>query len=61
VAVTFGVRLSGRCQNLDLDQVLALLGVVVAATVLSPTGTIVVLAFALGLVCNVRRDGRARH
>jgi len=44
--------------KLDLDQVLALLGVVVGATVLNPTGTIVLLAFALGLVCNVRKHGQ---
>ena len=42
-------------QTLDLDQFLALLSVVVAVTVLSPAGAAIVLAFALGLVCNVKR------
>ena len=41
--------------TLDLDQLLALLSVVVAVTILSPTGAAIVLAFALGLLCNVKR------
>ena len=41
--------------KLDLNQLLTVLSVVLAATVLSPTGAAIVLAFALGLVCNVKR------
>lgn len=36
---------------LDLNQLLTILSVVIAAAVLSPTGAAIVLAFALGLLC----------
>jgi hypothetical protein len=38
--------------TLDLNQLLTLLSVVLAATVLNATGAAIVLAFALGLVCS---------
>lgn len=44
--------------TLDLDQLLTLLSVVLAVTVLNPAGAAIVLAFALGLLCNVKRRAR---
>ena len=43
-------------RTLDLNQVLALLSVVVAATVLNPTGVAIVLALVIGLLCNGGRE-----
>lgn len=41
--------------KLDFDQLVTVLGVVLAAAVLPPDGAVVVLAFVVGLLCNLRR------
>ena len=52
--VSTGVRVWAM-PTLDLDQLLALLGVLVAVTVLTPTGAAILLAFVVGLLCNLKR------
>jgi hypothetical protein len=41
--------------RLDFDQLLTVLSVVLAVTVLRPGGAVTVLVFVLGLVCNIKR------
>ncbi|MGO9906926.1 MAG: hypothetical protein ACLP4R_25555 [Solirubrobacteraceae bacterium] len=41
--------------KLDFDQLVTVMGIVLAAAVLPPSGAVVVLAFVVGLLCNVKR------
>jgi hypothetical protein len=48
--------------GLDLNQLLALLSVVLAAVALPPSGAVIVLAFALGLLSGAKaRQPPAAH